>query len=104
MSMSAPKSGTTSNSCTTTKKAWNFLSRRRATKRATFHHHPGADNMTKTVSLKREKISASPRNAVRDDFLPKDAYLSKDFLRLENERMWPRVWQIACRVEEVAKV
>lgn len=40
---------------------------------------------------------------VRDDFLPKDAYLSRDFLRLENERMWPRVWQIACRVEEVSR-
>ena len=51
--------------------------------------------MTKTVALKRETV-ASPRNAVRHDFLPKDAYLSKDFLRLENERMWPRVWQIAC--------
>ena len=49
-------------------------------------------------------IAPSPRHAVRDDFLPKDAYLSKDFLRLENERMWPRVWQIACRVEELSGV
>jgi phenylpropionate dioxygenase-like ring-hydroxylating dioxygenase large terminal subunit len=56
-----------------------------------------------TVELKREGV-ASPRTSVRHDFLPKDAYLSKDFLRRENERMWPRVWQIACRVEELAKV
>lgn len=50
------------------------------------------------------KKPASPRTAVRDDFLPKDAYLLKEFLRLENERMWPRVWQIACRVEEIPNV
>ena len=41
---------------------------------------------------------------IRLDFVPKDAYLSNDWLRLENERLWPRVWQIACRVEEVKQV
>jgi len=41
---------------------------------------------------------------IRLDFVPKDAYLSKEWLRLENERLWPRVWQIACRVEEVKQV
>lgn len=44
------------------------------------------------------------REVIRADFVPKDAYLSKEFLRLENERMWRRVWQIACRVEEIPKV
>lgn len=41
---------------------------------------------------------------IRVDFLPKDAYLSRDFLELENERLWPKVWQIACRLEEIPKV
>lgn len=38
---------------------------------------------------------------VRDDFVPKDAYHSRDFAELERERLWPRVWQIACREEEL---
>lgn len=38
----------------------------------------------------------------RDDgFVPKARYLSDDFLALELERMWARVWQIACREEEL---
>ena len=42
--------------------------------------------------------------SIRPDFLPKDAYLSAEFTRLENERLWPKVWQIACRLEEIPKV
>lgn len=42
--------------------------------------------------------------SIRPDFLPKDGYLSAEFTRLENERLWPKVWQIACRLEEIPKV
>jgi phenylpropionate dioxygenase-like ring-hydroxylating dioxygenase large terminal subunit len=39
---------------------------------------------------------------VRDDgFVPKERYLSRAFLDLEMDRLWPRVWQIACREEEI---
>lgn len=39
----------------------------------------------------------------RDDgFVPKERYLSPEFLDLEFERLWSRVWQIACREEELA--
>jgi len=42
---------------------------------------------------------------VRDDgFVPKERYTSRAFLDLELERLWPRVWQIACREEEVPDV
>src|SRR5437764_923660 len=37
-----------------------------------------------------------------DGFVPKERYVSQAFLDLEMERLWPRVWQIACREEEVA--
>ena len=37
-----------------------------------------------------------------DGFIPKDRYVSQAFLDLELERLWGRVWQIACREEEVA--
>jgi phenylpropionate dioxygenase-like ring-hydroxylating dioxygenase large terminal subunit len=42
--------------------------------------------------------------AVRDDFVPKDAYLSREFLELEKERLWPKVWLMACRLEEIPNV
>ncbi len=41
-------------------------------------------------------------NPVRPDFVPVEDYISKDFLALENERVWPGVWLIACREEELA--
>lgn len=40
---------------------------------------------------------------VRADFLPKEAYISPEFARLEGERLWPKVWQVACREEELPR-
>ena len=33
--------------------------------------------------------------------LPKEPYISPEWARLERERLWPKVWQVACRVEEL---
>ncbi len=33
--------------------------------------------------------------------IPKDRYLSRAFLERENERLWTRVWQVACREESI---
>jgi phenylpropionate dioxygenase-like ring-hydroxylating dioxygenase large terminal subunit len=33
-----------------------------------------------------------------------DRYVSKEFTRLENERLWPYTWQLACREEEISDV
>ena len=41
---------------------------------------------------------------IRDDFVPKDAFLSEAFHEREKERLWPKVWQIACREEELPNV
>ena len=42
---------------------------------------------------------------VRDDgFVPKERYTSREFLDLEMDRMWSRVWQVACREEELQSV
>jgi phenylpropionate dioxygenase-like ring-hydroxylating dioxygenase large terminal subunit len=35
--------------------------------------------------------------------VPKERYISPEFARLELERMWPRVWQIACTPDHVAE-
>ncbi len=35
------------------------------------------------------------------DRAPKQRYFDPDFFRLEAEQLWPRVWQMACRLEEI---
>ena len=35
------------------------------------------------------------------DRVPKERYYDPDFYALENEQLWPRVWQMACRLEEI---
>ncbi|HLH28101.1 MAG TPA: aromatic ring-hydroxylating dioxygenase subunit alpha [Acidimicrobiales bacterium] len=39
-----------------------------------------------------------------DGLVPRERYTSGEFADLELERLWPRVWQVACREEEVAGV
>ena len=35
------------------------------------------------------------------DRVPKERYFDADFYRMEVEHFWPRVWQMACRLEEI---
>ena len=35
------------------------------------------------------------------DRVPKERYYDPDFYRLEAEQLWPRAWQMACRLEEI---
>ena len=35
------------------------------------------------------------------DTIPRERFTSREFLDLEYERLWPHVWQIACRLEEI---
>src|SRR5215469_4489207 len=39
--------------------------------------------------------------SIRDDYVPKDDYLSREFAQLEAEYLWPKIWLNACRVEEI---
>jgi nitrite reductase/ring-hydroxylating ferredoxin subunit len=36
--------------------------------------------------------------------IPADAYTSPEYAQLENERLWGKVWQAVCRVEELREV
>ena len=38
-----------------------------------------------------------------DGVIPKERYTSRAFVDLEMERLWSRVWQVACREEEIAE-
>lgn len=39
-----------------------------------------------------------------DDDLPVERYISKEFHDLEKEKMWSKVWQMACREEDIPEV
>jgi len=50
------------------------------------------------------ETSGKDGSSIRDDFIPASDYLSPELLKLEKEKMWPKVWQMACREEEIPKV
>jgi len=50
----------------------------------------------------KRDIGELSRQALRPDHIPAFDYTA-EFHRLEMERVWPRVWQIACREEEIPK-
>src|SRR5271170_2994945 len=60
--------------------------------------------VARVAKLKTNTAGESGAPSLRRDFLPKEAYLSKEFQQLENQKLWPKVWQIACRLEEIPKV
>lgn len=45
-----------------------------------------------------------PTSAVTDNFIPVEDNTSPEFARFEAEKLWPHVWQIACRLEEIPNV
>lgn len=42
--------------------------------------------------------------AAESVLIPVEAYLSEDYARAERDKLWRKVWQVACRVEELEKV
>lgn len=56
------------------------------------------------MTFLREISIALAAEKVRDDFVPVSDYISPEFLQLEYEALWPKVWQVACREEEIPNV
>ena len=54
--------------------------------------------MVMTIARDGALIESTQRNII-----PKERYVSQEFFDLEMERLWPRVWQMACREEEVPR-
>jgi phenylpropionate dioxygenase-like ring-hydroxylating dioxygenase large terminal subunit len=46
----------------------------------------------------------APEAGQKPMVIPIEAYVSADYARAEGEKLWPKVWQIACRAEEIPKV
>jgi phenylpropionate dioxygenase-like ring-hydroxylating dioxygenase large terminal subunit len=45
-----------------------------------------------------------PFQIVDPERIPVQRYYDAEFYRLENERMWPHAWQMACRLEQIQNV
>ena len=52
------------------------------------------------VDQKRARLPI-PHAIEVPDQVPKARYFDPEFYALENEHLWPRVWQMACRLEEI---
>ncbi len=55
-----------------------------------------------TTSLEHEPLTGfSPFAMTSPVHVPRERYFDRAFFELENEKLWPRTWQMACRAEEV---
>ncbi|MGE0385164.1 MAG: SRPBCC family protein [Gammaproteobacteria bacterium] len=55
------------------------------------------------MASKDPAIRKVPFAVTQDDRVPAKRYYDKAFYDLECEELWPRVWQMACRLEEIPK-
>ncbi|MDG2305551.1 MAG: SRPBCC family protein [Candidatus Binatia bacterium] len=54
-----------------------------------------------TIGDQKWKALPVPHPMEYPDRVPKERYFDPGFYAMENERLWPRVWQMACRLEEI---
>lgn len=50
------------------------------------------------------KLTPRRRPGEEGNFLDKSLYLSAEFAKLENERLWPKAWQMVCREQDLKSV
>jgi len=63
-----------------------------------------ADTISEFAFEDAEVPSGIEMKPVEPAVIPTDAYTSEAYARLENERLWGKVWQAACRVEEIPNI
>ncbi len=49
-------------------------------------------------------FKAAPFPVTNPERIPAQRYYDEEFYKLECERVWPHVWQMACRLEQIANV
>ncbi len=57
--------------------------------------------MTDTVA---RALDAVPLRVTDPEKIPAERYYDPQFFELERKHLWPRVWQMACRLEEIPEV
>jgi nitrite reductase/ring-hydroxylating ferredoxin subunit len=50
------------------------------------------------------KLEEVPLRVTEPTRIPARRYYDEEFFRLERDRLWPRVWQMACRLEEIPEI
>jgi len=48
--------------------------------------------------------TGSPLRIADPELIPARRYYDEEFFQLEGEQLWPHVWQMACRLEQISKV
>jgi phenylpropionate dioxygenase-like ring-hydroxylating dioxygenase large terminal subunit len=51
-----------------------------------------------------DALAKVPHRITDPQFIPVERYFDADFFELEKKHLWPRVWQMACRLEEIPEV
>lgn len=60
--------------------------------------------MAQTLPQLGRELEGLPSNTLDDlPFIPKERYTSRDFAASEAKDLWPRVWQMACREEDISR-
>ena len=49
-------------------------------------------------------LNSVPFRVTDPEFIPAQRYYDEAFFKLEKEKLWPHVWQMACRLEEIPEV
>src|SRR5262245_25685051 len=49
-------------------------------------------------------LGAVPFRVTDPERIPAQRYFDEEFFNLERERLWPHVWQMACRLEQISEV
>ena len=65
------------------------------------HGRPYSDMLAEETREIPDVIATDRYRFLGDDDLPVERYIGEDFFRLEAEKMWPRVWQMVCRLEDI---
>jgi len=50
------------------------------------------------------KLESVPFRITDPELIPAERYYDEAFFKLEKEKLWPHVWQMACRLEEIPEV
>ena len=49
-------------------------------------------------------LESVPLRITDPELIPAKRYYDEAFFKLENEKLWPHVWQMACRLEEIPEI
>lgn len=56
------------------------------------------------ASTLQASLDAVPYRVAHPEFIPVKRYYDAEFYELEKARLWSRVWQLACRLEEIPEI